>query len=284
MSAKGPQSVLVGYDGSEENDAALRWAVEEAGLRERPLVMCHCWHWPYPDGHIDPEVEMVVRRVGENLLEHGASRARELDAGVTVRTRLMSGPVQEALLHEARESEMIVVGSHEPGRGPVRPSVLRLAARARRPVVVARDGGGGDRPVVAGVDGSAGGDAALGFAFEEAALRGLPLRAVYGCWEPGAVDEAELALFSDRERLERTRAAMLERVIGPWSGKYPEVKVETVLRLERPREVLLEEAEAAGLLVVGDRGARGIDPLLLGATSSAMLHHAPCTVVIVPPS
>nr|WP_243718282.1 universal stress protein [Actinomadura sp. 7K534] len=44
----------------------------------------------------------------------------------------------------------------------------------------------------------------------------------------------------------------------------------------------MDAASDAGLLVLGDRGTGGVDPLLPGASSSAMLHHAPCTVAVVP--
>lgn len=70
--------VLFGYDGTAENDTAMRWAIEEARLRGLDLVMCHCWHWPYPEGHEDPNAEAIMRRAGENLLQRGVLRAREL--------------------------------------------------------------------------------------------------------------------------------------------------------------------------------------------------------------
>ncbi|TMQ93579.1 universal stress protein [Actinomadura soli] len=76
---------------------------------------------------------------------------------------------------------------------------------------------------------------------------------------------------------------MLDRTVHPWHRRYPKVRVQISLRVERPREALLDAAAGADLLVVGDRGTGGVEPLLLGATSSAMLHHAPCTVAIVPP-
>ncbi|MFI0411777.1 universal stress protein [Actinomadura sp. 3N508] len=73
-------NVLLGYDGTDENEPALRWAVEEARLRGLDLEMCYCWHWPYPRGHVDAAVEAIFQRAGENLLREGACRARELGA------------------------------------------------------------------------------------------------------------------------------------------------------------------------------------------------------------
>lgn len=75
---------------------------------------------------------------------------------------------------------------------------------------------------------------------------------------------------------------MAEESLRVWRELYPKVSVRVSVLLERPRQALLGAAPGAALLVVGDRGAGGVDELLLGATSSTMLHHAPCTVAIVP--
>ncbi|XRQ14464.1 universal stress protein [Actinomadura welshii] len=269
--------VLFGYDGAHENDAALRWAVEEARLRDLDLVIAHCWHWPYASGHEDPDAEAIMKRAGENLLARGVRRARELGAPGTVRRRLLRGPVNEALLRAAGTAELTVLGSGDRPR-PGSAS-LEVPARAERPVVIVPDAGPRPRRVAAGTDASAGCGAVLGFAFAEAALRGWELHIVYGCWEPTAVGEHELALFNDRELLEKTRTAELEDAVEPWRERHPEVDVTASLLLERPCEALGAAADGAGLLVVGDRGT-GPDPL--GATSSEMLRRASLPVAVVP--
>ncbi|TYB45003.1 universal stress protein [Actinomadura chibensis] len=276
-------NILLGYDGTEENDVALSWAVEEARLRGLDLTICHCWHWPYPEGHVDPSVKAIVQRAGENLLRKGARRAVDLGAPGKVHTLLRREPVCETLVCESDDAELIVVGSHERHRLPAGSTAVELPALTHRPVIAVRRSDGPRGLVVVGVDGSEGADAAVGFAIEEAALRECDLRVVYGAWEPGAVPDWELPLFTDRDKLFQARAAKLEEAVHPWRQRYPKVDVEVSLLLERPREALLGAAADADLLVVGDRGTGGVDPLLLGATSSAMLHHAPCTVAIVPP-
>ncbi|WP_131740110.1 universal stress protein [Actinomadura roseirufa] len=274
-------NVLFGYDGTENNDLALQWAVEEAALRGLDLLLAHSAYWPYPDGQADPTIGNVLERVGRNILAQGARRARELGATGGIHKRLMSGPVAEGLLHESDTAEVIVVGSHERHYVPVGSTALQLPARTHRPVFVVRRAAAVPK-IVVGVDGSAGGAAALGFAFEEARLRDWSLRILYACWEPGVAAEPDLELFTDRPRLERVKRDFLERLVAPWYDRFPAVDVEAALSLDRPREALLEATEEAGLLVVGDRGVGGLDPLLLGATSSVMLHHARCTVAVVP--
>jgi nucleotide-binding universal stress UspA family protein len=58
------------------------------------------------------------------------------------------------------------------------------------------------------------------------------------------------------------------------------VSASTLLVLESPRQALLQAAEQAGLLVVGDRGTGGLPGLRLGSVALTMLQHADCSVVI----
>jgi nucleotide-binding universal stress UspA family protein len=50
-----------------------------------------------------------------------------------------------------------------------------------------------------------------------------------------------------------------------------------------PWKVILKEAEAADLLVVGTHGRSGFERLLLGSVTEKLLHRAACPVVTVPP-
>ncbi|MEV5572050.1 universal stress protein [Spirillospora sp. NPDC052269] len=278
-------SILVGYDATPGGERALRWAAAEAKLRRLPLSVCHAWRWPYPISYVDVDGAAIVRRMGQHLLDQGIIRVKDFAPTVTVKGHLADGPADAALIHLSGEAEMIVVGAHDPSEMGLGSTSMRLPARAERPVVVVRPGGGGEhRRVVAGFDGSSGSDAALAFAFEEAAVRGCTLRVVYGCWEPSAAPAGELSLFADRERLRHVRGAELEQAVASWSTRYPQVDVQTALTMTPPREALFEAAETADLLVVGRRGAGGIDRLHVGATTSAMLTQAPCAVVVVPPA
>ncbi|MEU9020372.1 universal stress protein [Actinomadura sp. NPDC048394] len=274
--------VLVGYDGGTGSERALRWAVDEARMRRVPLTVCHVWRWPYPITYIDYEGVGIIRRMGEHLLDSGVELAREMAPGLQVRKRLMDGSVYPALLHESEDADLIVVGSHETGELPIGSTALQLPARARRPVVVVRNAGAPDGRVVVGVDGSRSADAALAFGFEQAALRGWELRAVYGCWEPGAAPDGDLSLFENEDKLRHVCGSVLERAVAPWRVKYPYVEAVTELVLKPPRDALFEAAESASLAVVGQRGTGTVQPLTLGATSHALLQHAACTVAVVP--
>jgi nucleotide-binding universal stress UspA family protein len=131
--------------------------------------------------------------------------------------------------------------------------------------------------ITAKADTDADADAIL--AAEEAVLRGWDLRVVHGCWEPGAVAESDLALFHDRELLVKTRGAELDGVVEPLRRRHPGLRIEASPLLESPFDALRDAAADAGLVVLGDRGT-GFAPL--GATATAMLRRAACTVAIVP--
>src|SRR5512139_3132117 len=222
--------VLVGYDGSKEGERALHWAVGEAKLRRLPLEICHAWHWPYPTAQLDPEGLGIVRKMAQHVLERGVSIVKGLAPGLQVRQRLATGPAAAALLHEAYGAEVVVVGSHGHAGLPIGSSALHVPARATVPaIVVRRCEGPTDGRIVVGVDGSPSSDAALEFAFEEAALREWMLIAVYGAWEPGAVADSELALFTDAKALEHEAGSRLERAVAPWRVKYPQVDARTAL-------------------------------------------------------
>jgi nucleotide-binding universal stress UspA family protein len=50
--------------------------------------------------------------------------------------------------------------------------------------------------------------------------------------------------------------------------------------VDRPAAVLLERARGAGLLVVGRRGRAHPRGVPLGSVSHAVLHYAPCPVLL----
>jgi nucleotide-binding universal stress UspA family protein len=284
--------VLVGFDGSPASERALRWAIEEARLRRLPLTVCHAWHWPYPVPPSGPSTLETLRDMAQQVLDRGVLIAREMSPRTRTRGRLVAGPVHAMLVEESRDASLAVVGASGEGGFAglsglsgisMGSSAVRLPAYAHCSVVVVRGIVDRGLPVVVGVDGSAASDAALAFGFEEAALRSQPLQAVFGCWEPEAIASAEMGMIADPEQLKAMSSARLKRVFAPWREKYPYVDACAVLSLRTPRHALMEAAARAALLVLGGRGLGGVTGLRLGAVSTALLHHAPCSVAIVRP-
>jgi len=194
------------------------------------------------------------------------------------------------LLAESTRAELVVLGDRGLGgfAGLLIGSVaVALAAHAACPVVVVR-GAEPDRttsrpePVVVGVDGSPAGEAAVAFAFEAAALRGVPLVAVH-TWRDLLVD-ATMAPLVDWDAVEADEREVLAERLAGWGEKYPDVEVRRLVTRDRPAHALVQESGRAQLVVVGSRGRGGIAGMLLGSVSQALLHHSACPVVVTRPA
>ena len=142
--------------------------------------------------------------------------------------------------------------------------------------------------VVVGVDGSAGSQAALRFALEEAAVRETGVRVVsallppqywpeaYGISAPPTVDERKAELRQAARR-------MVDEVVA---GR-PDLAVVPVELHEvqgQPAGVLIEQSRGADLLVVGHRGRGGFASALLGSVGLQCVLHAQCPVTVVRPA
>ena len=141
--------------------------------------------------------------------------------------------------------------------------------------------------VVAAVDGSAGSRAALTFALEDAARRGVPVEAVIAFRPPDYWMDFDAVGAAEEERLVRTlqgqhedkARAVVEEITLALPGPVPEVHVRA--GMGTPSDVLLRESQGADLLVVGSRGHGGFHTMLLGSTSMHCAMHATCPVTVV---
>jgi len=106
------ETIVVGIDGSECSEQALRWAINEARLSNRPLLLVHVWHWR-TDAVASP-MSLVgtsdARQAGHHLLARAAAQARR--RGVIAATRLLEGAAPTTLAGAADGAAMLVVGSH----------------------------------------------------------------------------------------------------------------------------------------------------------------------------
>jgi nucleotide-binding universal stress UspA family protein len=137
--------------------------------------------------------------------------------------------------------------------------------------------------VLLGVDGSPANDPAVGFAFEEAALRGVPLLALHAWSHPVSTGPGDMQpLVYDDVEVSAEENRVLAEALAGWHDKYPDVTIHRELVHEGARTALIEATGRAQLAVVGTRGRGGFAGLLLGSVSQAVLHHAACPVAVVP--
>lgn len=286
--------ILVGVDGSPSALHAARWAAREAVRRHVPLRLLHACVLPptsrpvtLPGGAVEALVE-----IGHQVLRKAEATMREIGPALEVRREVRVGGAAGLLIEESAKARMVVLGSHGLGgfEGMLVGSVsVGVSAHGHCPVVVVRgrtvDEPPPERgPVVVGVDGSRISEAALGFAFDAASLRGVPLIAVH-TWTDMSAGETWSMLPFDidyDEVAEDERRLLAERLAG-WREKYPDVELRQVVLRDRPVRGLLETAEDAQLLVVGSRGRGALKGIGLGSTSQALLHHSVCPVAVVRP-
>ncbi|GAA3453444.1 universal stress protein [Dactylosporangium matsuzakiense] len=290
-----PPPVVVGVDGSPGSTLAVRWAAEDAALRQRDLYLVHAFEWPNlayaPPLDLPLVYRSEIREAAELMLDDAAAQARSVAPALRIRTATATEPAVPALAALSRHAAEVVVGGR--GRGGftdllVGATGAQLAAHAVGPVVIVRyrgpAAGANTNRVVVGVDGSPLADSTLAFAFEQAALRNVGLTALHAYRWPATGDPGDLRpLLYDRDELRDGALLLLAEAIAGWREKYPDVDVCLDAVEGRPGAVLARESAGAQLLVVGARGHGGFTALLLGSVSQAAIHHAPCPVAVVHP-
>jgi nucleotide-binding universal stress UspA family protein len=139
--------------------------------------------------------------------------------------------------------------------------------------------------IVVGVDNSAGANAALRFALDEARLRQATLRVVHA-WQFGYLGATGLegwlpAVGGELEDFRRGAEAALDQTLKEVGVDTEGVTIERRAEQGPAATVLIEESQGADLLVVGSRGHGGFAQLLLGSVSQQCAQHASCPVVVV---
>jgi nucleotide-binding universal stress UspA family protein len=290
MNVQTDRPVVVGVDGSAAAAAALRWALDEACCRARPLRIVHAAEQAHSDAFIraNPVFVAEEREADERILDAAVEHARTAAPGVDICGVREVGEPSAVLLAQARAAEIVVLGSR--GRGGfsgllLGSTSLKVAMRAACPVVVCRPAvdAASARPsagrVVVGADGTPCSDPAVRFAFAQARRRGCGLTAVRARRSP--VVHVEVPAWDQWTQWAKEEQVVLSDIMAPWRERYPEVDVVERSVFGNPSAVLVDESAGAGLLVVGSHGRGGVGGLLLGSVSHAVLHHARCPVAVV---
>jgi nucleotide-binding universal stress UspA family protein len=125
--------IVVGFDGSEGAKRALIWAADEARAHDGRIRAVYAWR-PGEFGTEEEQVAIAKKRIDENVAEVLGE-----NPGVNLETVSEPGHAAKILLDNARDGEMLVVGSR--GHGGVAGLLLgsvgqHVATHAETPVVV----------------------------------------------------------------------------------------------------------------------------------------------------
>jgi nucleotide-binding universal stress UspA family protein len=271
--------VIVGADGSRESQRAVEWAAREAALRGTSLRIVAVPPLPRRmtvTAATPGTVTDVVERSMSEALAAAAQQAAAQQPGLAIDTHLVAGAPAEVLAGAAQDAVLLVLGSRGAGgfSALILGSVSRyVATHAPAPVVVAREETmSADREIVVGVRDPAQAEAALGFGFEEAALRHARLLAVHA-WSSPVPGHTE-APAEETSRLESAVAA--------WQEKFPEVEASLEVVHAHPGRVLAGSSARADLVVLGRHAPGGSRGPGVGSVTHAVLSHAHGPVATVP--
>ncbi len=277
-------TILVGIDGSPPSDAALTWALDEAGLRGRPVHLVHArgevgW-WP----RAEPPHRPDTADTRDGVLAESMRYARQHAPQLKVTCSTADTVAAAAILERSADAELIVLGgrSGDTVRSILLGSVSRqVAAHSACPVVVVHDESYRSRDtsgIAVGIDGSTGSMQALEFSFARAAERHLALTVVHAWWL-GQPSRPPVGA----EETAGTVQQLLTEATAPLRKQYPDVDVHERLVHSQAVDALVDASAAAQLLVIGSRGAGGFRGLLLGSVSHRVLQHALCPVAVLHP-
>ncbi len=283
--------ILVGYDGSPDATAALDWALDQARRDGRTLRLAYVFEWLTVAGWIGPGAtpgmwpDEQARQQVEELVGKAAADAAAAHPDLTIRGEVLDGPPALVLEESSTAAGLLVLGSRGHGgfAGLLAGSTaVAVTAHAHCPVVVVRDGTtGGARVghIAAGVDGSEHSLVALGFAFEQATLRRVPLHVVRA-WQPRR-EHWHLTGEQARDAAIADQRAELDESLRRWQTTFPDVEVTVETAAAAPAGLLIDASRNAQLIVVGTRGHGGLRGMLLGSVSQQLIQHAHCPVAVV---
>lgn len=290
--ATGP--VVVGIDGSGTASGAVRWAAREAARRGTTLRIVYADVFalpvlpelpgvPWPQAH-----RTAVRAEVEGWLAAAAEAADQESPGVVVRTASVPGTPGSVLVEESGDAAVVVVGDRGLGgfTGLMAGSVaVAVAAHGHSSTAVVRGGyergpSAGIGPVVVGIDGSPHTRVLLAHGFERAMTLNVPLHVVH-TWHLTGIETRWMRVGPPTGEIQDAEERLMSEQLAGWSERYPDVAVHRFVAEGSPSKALLEHAAEAELVVVGARGRGGFTGMLLGSTSQALIHHAPCPVLVV---
>ena len=135
--------IVVGIDGSQTSQDAMRWALSQAALTGAELRAVSSWRWPNYLTRIPPGVDLAeeTSQLLDEAVDEVLAENPEAAATVAVSRHVVEGPAGPALLTQSDGATLLVVGAR--GRaafpGMLLGSVAEYCVREGTcPVVVVR--------------------------------------------------------------------------------------------------------------------------------------------------
>ena len=138
--------IVVGVDGSQAANAALRWAVRHAELTGDAVEAVIAWQFPivgasYGWAGVAVTEGTDLRALAEKTLAEAVDKTAGPDTAVVIERRVVEGYPASVLVEESAGADLLVVGSRGHGTfaGALLGSVSQHCSHhARCPVVIVR--------------------------------------------------------------------------------------------------------------------------------------------------
>ncbi len=268
--------VVVGIDGSDAAVSAALWAIDEAVVRGVPLRLAAALSPAHPErsqGTAEPAaapVDAALRAAADAVAATGKPVQLEIVQRHTAPTSL--------LIDESRSAALLCVGSV--GIDRIAAKVLGSTAeavtnRAQCPVAIIRSHSGtsvhSDRSPscpgwIALAFNTAGDEEELAaVAFGEAALRNTGVIAVLVPWSTQTAE----------------RDSLFDRTVATWSGRYPDVPVQSWMAARSLDEFIASSEVPIQLVVIGPPDIHEIPRLVGPVRGLSHFAQAECSVIVV---
>jgi nucleotide-binding universal stress UspA family protein len=139
--------IVVGLDGSKSSHDAFAWALAEARIRADVVRVVCAWHVAPAAygtvGFVPPVDRESFQRAAQDAVAETVDSFAESIDGVGVERLIVEGAPAEVLIEQAKDADLLVVGSR--GHGTLSGLLLgsvgsQCAHHAPCPVVIVRDG------------------------------------------------------------------------------------------------------------------------------------------------
>ncbi|WP_187774264.1 universal stress protein [Lolliginicoccus suaedae] len=268
---RAPIAVVV--DGSAECHAAIAWSAREAAMHGTSIQLVH-------------SRGSVRNRSGKAVFADARAALGSTPgiAGVEITEIATGGLLGSGFVPITARAHMLVIaaGSVQGQRTRLgAPYPALLAAKAKCPVVVIPRDMTDEGHVVVGVDGAGSSEDAIAVAFEEAAGRGVALKAVH-TWNDFQLSTA-IADDTDLpwDAVETGEKVVLSERLAGWRARFPDVPVIEIVTKDSPARQLAHQSRGAALLVIGSHGRGPISGLVFRSTSESLMYASRCPLVVV---
>ncbi len=279
-------TVVVGIDGSDASQHALRWTVDKSDEFGK-IVPVTTFQLPATFDVLTRARSGADPSVHRTAAEARLARAIEAtDPTLRDRAKVIEAHPGVGLTQAAADADLLVLGTR--GRRSVTMALLGSVSsycvkHSPVPVIVVPPEFPADRPLVnavVGVDGSANAVAALEWTIRHLEPNGtIYAVGALSAWGYGGEDVDPSPELMVKNLQDTVEAAVAQ--VAPLAVGGPEIDIACVAKDAR---VALRELAGsdADLLVVGARGVAGVPYLILGSVSMALVHHPLVPTVVIP--